>query len=198
MVRPGILIGPGDDTNRFTYWPARIARGGEMIAPGDGSDHVQLIDVRDLVEFNITLIEDRTIGVFNAVDPQMGQPFRDLLDGVQRGVGGTGKVVWIDPEFLAASKAGFPGLSIFQPMKGSTAGYSRFDISPELKAGLTLRPTELTARDTLDWVRTLPANRQAQIGTGLPPAREAELIAAWKARSAARRNIGFTFGYQFL
>ena len=76
-----------------------------MIAPGDGSDHVQLIDVRDLVEFNIKLIEDRTIGVFNAVGPQMGQPFRDLLDGVQRGVGGTGKVVWIDPEFLASRSA---------------------------------------------------------------------------------------------
>ena len=80
VVRPGIIMGPGDDTNRFTYWPVRVARGGEMIAPGDGSDHVQLIDVRDLVEFNIKLVEDRNFGVFNAVGPQMGQPFKEFLE----------------------------------------------------------------------------------------------------------------------
>jgi 2'-hydroxyisoflavone reductase len=95
VVRPGIIIGPGDDTDRFPYWPMRVVRGGEMIAPGDGSDHVQLIDVRDLTEFNIRLVEDRIFGVFNALGPQMGQPFKELLAAVQRGVGGTAKLVWI-------------------------------------------------------------------------------------------------------
>jgi 2'-hydroxyisoflavone reductase len=150
VVRPGIIIGPGDDTDRFPYWPMRVVRGGEMIAPGDGSDHVQLIDVRDLAEFNIRLVEDRIFGVFNALGPQMGQPFKELLAAVQRGVGGTATLVWIDTEFLRISKLGLPGFSIFQEMKGPTAGYSRFDITPELKAGLTLRPTEITAKDTLD------------------------------------------------
>jgi 2'-hydroxyisoflavone reductase len=183
IVRPGIINGPGDDTNRFTYWPVRIARGGEMIAPGDGSDHVQLIDVRDLVEFNIKLVEDRTVGVFNAVGPQLGMPFKALLDGVQRGVGGDATLVWVDPGFLSARKIGFPGLQIFQVMEGPTAGYSRFDVGRELKAGLTFRSTEVTARDTLDWFRSLPADRQAGLLGGLE--REAQAIAAWKARPAA-------------
>jgi 2'-hydroxyisoflavone reductase len=183
IVRPGIINGPGDDTNRFTYWPVRIARGGEMIAPGDGSDHVQLIDVRDLVEFNIKLVEDRTVGVFNAVGPQLGMPFKALLDGVQRGVGGDATLVWVDPGFLSARKIGFPGLQIFQVMQGSTAGYSRFDVGRELKAGLSFRSTEVTARDTLDWFRSLPADRQTGLLEGLE--REAQAIAAWKARPAA-------------
>ncbi len=180
VVRPGIIIGPGDDTDRFAYWPARVARGGEMLAPGDGSDHVQLIDVRDLVEFNIKLVEDRTFGVFNASGPQMGQPFKELLDRVQRGVGGNASVVWVGTEFLRNIGPGLPGFAIFREMQGLTAGYSRFDVTPEIKAGLTFRPTEVTARETLDWFRTLPADRQAGI---LTAEREAKLLAAWKARA---------------
>ena len=183
VVRPGIIMGPGDDTNRFTYGPARIARGGEVLAPGDGSDHVQLIDVRDLVEFNIKLVEDRTVGVFNAVGPQLGMPFKALLDGVQRGVGGNAQFVWVDQEFLSARKIAFPGLQIFQGMQGPTAGYSRFDVTPELKAGMTFRPIEVTAKDTLDWFRILPADQQANPLRGLE--REAQVIAEWKRRAAA-------------
>jgi len=185
VVRPAIIMGPGDDTERFTYWPVRAARGGEMIAPGDGSDHVQLIDVRDLVEFNIRLVEDRTFGVFNALGPQMGQPFSQLLERVQRGVGGSARFVWVDPEFLRTSEFGFPGLSIFQTMEGRSAGYSRFDVTPELKAGLSFRPTEVTAKDTLDWFRTVSANRQANMLRGLE--REAQVLAAWKARKGSGR-----------
>jgi 2'-hydroxyisoflavone reductase len=182
VVRPAIIIGPGDDTDRFTYWPVRVARGGAMMAPGDGSDHVQLIDVRDLVDFNIKLVEDRTFGVFNALGPQMGQPFKDLLERVQRGVGGSASVIWIEEEFLRANGGlGFPGLSIHQVMRGRTAGYSRFDVTPELKAGMTFRPTEVSARDTLEWFRTLPADGQAGLLRGLE--REAQLLAAWKARA---------------
>jgi 2'-hydroxyisoflavone reductase len=181
IVRPGIVVGPGDDTDRFTYWPVRVARGGETIAPGDGGDHVQLLDVRDLVEFNIKLVEDRRFGVFNAVGPQMGQPFRELLERVQRGVNVSAKFVWVDAAFLGASGVGLPGLSIFQVMQGRTAGYSRFDVAPELKAGLTFRPTEVTAKDTLDWFRTLPADRQANILRAFE--REAKLLAEWKSRA---------------
>ena len=180
IVRPGIIMGPGDDTNRFTYWPVRIARGGEVIAPGDGSDHVQLIDVRDLVDFHIKLVEDRTFGVFNAIGPQLGQPFRELLEQVRRGVGGDATFVWIDPEFLGSSEFRSPGLQIYQPMRGDTAGYSRFDMTPELKAGLSFRPTEVTAKDTLEWFRTLPENPGANMQRILE--REAQVVAAWKAR----------------
>jgi 2'-hydroxyisoflavone reductase len=186
VVRPGIIMGPGDDTNRFPYWTARVARGGEMLAPGDGSDHVQLIDVRDLVEFNINLVEERTLGVFNALGPQLGQPFVQLLEQVQRGISGNATVIWVDADFLFQTALKFQmfglvdGINIYRPMKGADAGYSRFDITPELKAGLRFRPTEVTARDTLDWFRALPPERQNMTLGGID--REAELFAAWKAR----------------
>ena len=181
IVRPGIIIGPGDDTDRFTYWPVRVARGGEMVAPGDGSDHVQLIDVRDLADFVVRLVEDRVFGVYNAVGPHMGQPFREMLDRVQRGVGGSASVLWAPGSHRTMS--GLLGFQIFQPMEGSTAGYSRFDVTPEIKAGLTFRATEVSATDTLDWFRTLPAARQARLLGILD--REPQLLAAWKARAKA-------------
>lgn len=184
IVRPGLIIGPGDDTDRFTYWPWRVARGGEMIVPGDGTDHVQIIDVRDLVEFNVKLVEDKTFGVFNGVGPQMGQPFKQFIESVQKGVGGDPRYTWIDADFLRQNGAAPYGkeLPVYQVMRGRTAGFARFDITPELKAGIKFRPTDLTARETLEWYRTLPRERQDNILTGFKPEREAALLALWKAR----------------
>lgn len=185
VVRPGLIIGPEDDTDRFTYWPVRIARGGEVLVPGDGSDHVQIIDVRDLVEFNIKLVEDRTYGVFNAVGPHLGQPFKQFVERIQKGVGGSAVFTWVDAEFLRANGANPYGreLPVFQVMKGRTAGFARFDLTPEIKAGLKFRPTEVSARETLAWWRTLPAERQAAIKTGFTPEREKTLLELWKARN---------------
>jgi 2'-hydroxyisoflavone reductase len=184
VVRPGLIIGPGDETDRFTYWPVRVARGGEMIAPGDGTDHVQIIDVRDLVAFTVTLIESNTAGDFNAVGPHMGQPFRQFLEGVKKGVGGNAVFTWVDADFLREHGAAPYGreLPVFQVMRGRTAGFARFDLTPEIKAGLTLRSTEDTARDTMAWWRTLPPERQARPLTGFTEAREKEILAAWKKR----------------
>lgn len=184
LVRPGLIIGPEDDTDRFTYWPVRIARGGDVLVPGDGSDHVQIIDVRDLVEFTIKLVEDRTLGVFNVVGPQLGQPFKQFVERIHRGVGASGTYTWVDAEFLQShghapySKE----LPVFQVMKGRTAGFARFDLTREIKAGLAFRPTELTARETLEWWRTLPAERQNGIRAGFTAERETELLALWRAR----------------
>lgn len=184
IVRPGLIIGPGDDTDRFTYWPVRIARGGEVLAPGDGTDHVQIIDVRDLVEFCVKLVEDRTFGVFNGVGPHMGQPFGTFVERIQQGVGGNATFTWVDADFLRENGANPYGreLPVFQVMKGRTAGFARFDLTPEIKAGLKFRPTEVTARETLEWFRTLPAERQAGLKTGFTPERERDLLAKWKAR----------------
>ena len=161
----------------------RIARGGEVLAPGDGSDHVQNIDVRDLVEFQLRLVENGTFGVFNAVGPQGGQPFRQFLARIQQGVGGDATFTWVDADFLAARGARPYGreLPAFQVMRGRTAGFARFDLTPEIAAGLTFRPTEVTARDTLAWWRSLPADRQAKPKAGMTAAREQELLAAWRA-----------------
>jgi len=186
VVRPGLIIGPGDDTDRFTYWPVRIARGGEVLMPGDGTDHVQIIDVRDLVAFCITLVENRTFGVFNAVGPQLGQPFRTFAERIQTGVGATNvSYTWVDAEFLRTNGANPYGreLPVFQVMQGRTAGFARFDLTPEIAAGLTFTSTEDSARDTLAWFRTLPAERQAGIKTGFSPEREKALLDLWKARA---------------
>lgn len=183
VVRPGLIIGPGDDTDRFTYWPVRIARGGEVLAPGDGSDHVQIIDVRDLVEFAVRLVEDRTYGVFNAVAPHLGMPFREFVQRIEKGVGGGGRYTWVDADFLRENGHNPYGreLPVFQVMKGRTAGFAQFDLTPEMKAGLRWRPMEVTAKETLDWFRTLPADRQAGIKTGFTPERERELLTRWHA-----------------
>ena len=184
VVRPGLIIGPEDDTDRFTYWPVRIARGGEVLAPGDGTDHVQIIDVRDLVEFCVKLVEDRTYGVFNGVGPQMGQPFKEFVERIRRGVSSDATFTWVDAEFLRANGANPYGreLPVFQVMKGRTAGFARFDLTPELKAGIKFRPMEETARDTLAWWKTLPAERQAALKAGFTPEREKALLELWKAR----------------
>jgi 2'-hydroxyisoflavone reductase len=184
VVRPGLIVGPGDDTDRFTYWPVRVARGGEVLAPGDGTDHVQIIDVRDLVEFCVKLVEDRTYGVFNGVGPDGGQPFKQFLERIQKGVGSTPSYTWVDADFLRENGANPYGreLPVFQVMRGRTAGFARFDLSPEIKAGLKFRPMEVTARETLEWFRTLPADRQAGLKTGFKPEREQELLAKWKVR----------------
>jgi 2'-hydroxyisoflavone reductase len=185
VVRPGLIIGPGDDTDRFTYWPVRIARRGEVLVPGDGTDSVQIIDVRDLVNFCVTLVENTIYGVFNAVGPQLGQPFSEFVQRVQRGVGATDVTyTWVDADFLRERGAAPYGreLPVFQVMRGRTAGFARFDLTPEIAAGLTFTPMETTARETLAWFRTLPAERQAGLKTGFTPERERELLAAWKAR----------------
>ncbi len=184
VVRPGLIIGPGDDTDRFTYWPVRIARGGEVLAPGDGTDHVQNIDVRDLVEFQLRLIEARTFGVFNAVGPQGGQPFATFLASIAKGVAAEPTFVWVDAEFLAANGARpySRELPAFQVMRGRTAGFARFDLTKEIAAGLTFRATDVTARETLAWWKTLPEERRAKPKAGLSAERERELLAAWRAR----------------
>lgn len=184
IVRPGLIVGPEDDTDRFTYWPVRVAAGGEMLAPGDGKDHVQLIDVRDLVEFQTKLVANGTFGVFNGVGPQGGQPWAQFLAAIKQGVGGDATFVWVDADFLIEHKAQPYGreLPAFQPMRGKTAGHGRFDLTKEIAAGLTIRPTAVTAKETLAWWNALPAERRAKPKAGFTPERERELLQAWRAR----------------
>ncbi len=185
VVRPGLIIGPEDDTDRFTYWPVRIARGGEVLVPGDGSDHVQIIDVRDLVEFSVKLSEDKTFGVFNAVGPDMGQPFKTFVEKVHKGVNSSATYTWVPVDFLRANGAQpyARELPVVQVMSGRTDGFARFDLTPEINAGLKFRDIELTARETLAWWRTEPAERQAApMRAGFTPEREKAILDLWKAR----------------
>lgn len=184
IVRPGLIAGPGDQSDRFTYWPVRLARGGEVLAPGDGSDPVQLIDVRDLAQWTIRLVESRTLGAFNATGP--AQPLR--MDSMLASIGGALRVhptiTWVPAGFLDEQHVeAWTDLPVWVPGAGPDAGFARRNISKALEAGLTFRPLASTSIDTLAWWRQQPPERQAKMKAGLTSDREQAVLVAWK-RSA--------------
>ena len=186
VIRPGLIVGPGDDTDRFTYWPVRLARGGWVLAPGE-TDPVQFIDARDLAEWTVRMAEQRTLGVFNATGPAHTETMRDLLSGISAPIRSDAHVTWVSTQFLRAQNVSpWSDLPVWIPNQGATAGFARRDIGKALGAGLTFRPLPITAVDTLAWFRTLPADRQAKLKAGLTPEREAELLAKWHAAPDAR------------
>jgi 2'-hydroxyisoflavone reductase len=184
VIRPGLIVGPGDETDRFTYWPVRLARGGEVLAPGDGGDAVQFIDARDLAEWTVRMAEQRAFGVFNATGPAHRLTMREMLAGVGAAVGADAKLVWVSTRFLDAHDvSAWTDLPVWVPGQGDTAGFARRDIKKALAAGLIFRPLATTSRETLAWFRQQPPERQAKLKAGLSPDREAELLATWKARA---------------
>jgi len=186
IIRPGLIVGPGDETDRFTYWPVRLARGGDVLAPGTGADPVQFIDARDLAQWVIRCAEQRTVGTFNAVGPATRLTMRGMLDGVARGVHAHPRLVWVSDAFLEAQKvAAWSDMPVWVPGSGETAGFHRRSNARARAAGLTFRPLPLTAADTLAWFQTLPADRQAKLRSGLTPERESELLAKWRASRRA-------------
>lgn len=188
VIRPGLIAGPGDETDRFTYWPLRLARGGEVLAPGDGTDPVQFIDARDLAEWTIRLCESRIVGTFNATGPARTLTTREMLAGIDAAVRAHGTLTWVPTAFLEAQDvSAWTDLPVWVPGEGDSAGFARRDIGRALKAGLTFRPLATTAVDTLAWFRAQPAERQARPRAGLTPEREAEVLARWKASAAGKR-----------
>lgn len=186
IVRPGLIAGPGDETDRFTYWPVRLARGGEVLAPGDGSDPIQLIDARDLAEWTIRMAESRTVGVFNATGPAAPTTMRGMLAGIGAALKADDTLTWVPTDFLEAEKvSAWSDLPVWVPARGDTAGFARRSIDKALAAGLTFRRLGVTAVDTLAWFNAQPADRQAKLRAGLTPERETELLAKWKAAQAA-------------
>lgn len=184
IVRPGYIVGPGDPTPRFTYWPVRVARGGEVLAPGTPNDPVQVIDVRDLGEWLIRLVEERAGGVFNATGPAKTLTVGETLAACKAASGSDATFSYASAEFLEQN--GLAGtLPIFIPPLGEYAGFHSYDISRAIKAGLKFRPIEVTARDTLAWYRELPEERRERLNSRfLPAEKEAEALA--KLREAGK------------
>jgi 2'-hydroxyisoflavone reductase len=175
-------VGPGDATDRFTYWPERLARGGDVLAPGDGSDPVQFIDVRDLAEWTIRVAEQRITGVFNAAGPDPPITVGQMLAGIAQGLQVHPRLVWAPTAFLRENAVSPWGdMPVWIPGQGETFGFHRRDIRRAIVAGLTYRPLPITAADTLAWLRTLPPERQAKLRAGLIPGREADLLTKLKA-----------------
>ena len=186
IVRPGYIVGPLDPTDRFTYWPVRASRGGEMLAPGTPKDPIQIIDVRDLTSFMMTLVESRTNGIFNAVSPPRAFSMGDLITASQRASPKAGtKVTWVTAGFIAAhSKPEELNLPIWAPPTGDTAGLGLTSIEVSRPAGLHSRPLEETVRDTLAWYQSLPADRRAKLRSGLDSDKEADTLRAWHAEKS--------------
>ncbi|PYL06615.1 MAG: epimerase [Verrucomicrobia bacterium] len=178
IIRPGLIVGPRDETDRFTYWPARIDRGGEVLAPGTPNDPVQFIDARDLAEWTIRMVENRETGIYNATGPAKPLGIGGMLDGIKAALNSEAKFTWVSEEFLAEQKV--QPWSDMPVWTGKDDAVARTNISRALGKGLTFRPLGFTARDTLAWFKSLPQEGQSHLKAGLSPEREAEVLAAWK------------------
>ncbi len=183
IIRPGLIVGPGDLSDRFTYWPVRLQRGGEVLAPGTPSDPSQVIDARDLSEFVIHCCEQETVGTFNATGPSSYLSIAEML-GAIRGVMVTdAHLTFVDADFLAEQKVRpWSDMPVWIPPRGETAGFMRRSIARALAAGLTFRPLADTARDTLTYYHEQTPERQAALRAGIDPAREKEVLALWHAK----------------
>jgi 2'-hydroxyisoflavone reductase len=181
VMRPGLIVGPGDPTGRFTYWPRRLAAGGEVLAPGDPDDAMQVADVRDLAAWAVTACEERTTGVYDGVGPAM--PLSQLLAQCAGGVDSEVTWTWVDQEFLQAEEVDpwmGPGAVPLWLPRPEYDGLPTHDVRPSLDAGLTIRPLAETTRDTLAWFEATPD----AVVTGIDLDREKELLAAWHARGS--------------
>ena len=196
IVRPGYIVGPGDSTDRWTYWPVRVDQGGEMIAPGTPSDPIQFIDARDLTSWVVRLLEQETHGVFNGVGPATRMEMGNMLETTRSLTGSDAEFTWVDAEFLSEKAASFP---IWNAPTGDVGALHQVDGSRALAAGLTHRPFAETVRDTLEWWKSQDDERRSQMRAGLrmPPdlgfapasmetmaPHEAKLLKAWHARTA--------------
>ncbi len=186
IVRPGYIVGPLDPTDRFTYWPVRASRGGEMLAPGTPRDPIQIIDVRDLTAWMMKLVESRTHGYFNAVSLPGAFTIGDVIATSQRASPAAGTTVtWVPEDFLAAHwKPDELDLPPWSPMKGDSAGASLTAAAAAQRTGLTIRPLQDTVRDTLAWFRSLDAERQGKLHSGLDPQKETATLRSWHESGA--------------
>jgi 2'-hydroxyisoflavone reductase len=175
VVRPGLIVGPNDPTDRFTYWPVRVARGGDVLAPEKPDVPVQIIDVRDLSDFVIKLVEENASGIYNATGPDYELILGTMLDTCKQVSGSDANIRWASVEFLKQnSVAEWSDMPVWIPDNEESQGFSRVDVSKAIKGGLRFRPLAETIKDTIDWANTRPADHEWR--AGLKSEREQELL----------------------
>jgi 2'-hydroxyisoflavone reductase len=183
IVRPGLIVGAGDLSDRFSYWPVRIDRGGEVLAPGTPNDPVQYVDARDLSEWMIRLAETKTLGTFNATGPKLPTTMAEMLYGIKAVTTSGAQFTWVPADFLGANQVrAWSDMPVWVPPIGRTAGFARVICQKAYGAGLTFRPLADTAATTLAWYKTRPPAEQEKARAGLAPDREIAVLAAWKAK----------------
>lgn len=184
VVRPGLIVGPRDWSDRFTYWVARVDRGGEVLAPGKPDERVMIIDGRDLADFLVHLASRKTSGVFNAIGPDADRKLTMLaiLESAKRASGSDARFTWVSQEFLEANDMRpWSVIPLWAPSNGPLAGFHHRSIAAAVKAGITFRPIDVTVKDTLEFYRAWPEERRQNLRRGLKPERESELLAKWHA-----------------
>jgi len=183
IIRPGLIVGPHDPSDRFTYWPHCIARGGDVLAPDRPDVPIQIIDARDLAEWSIRLLEDKATGVFNAVGPDYTLTMGALLESCLRASGSDARLVWADETFLESQNIGqWMDLPVWVSDRESP-GFATIDITRPIAAGLRFRPIDTTVADTLTWSRTRPTDHEWR--AGLTPEREQTALTAWSQHKPA-------------
>jgi 2'-hydroxyisoflavone reductase len=184
VVRPGYIVGPGDTTDRFSYWPQRFAAGGEVLVPGRRSDPSQFVDVRDLIAFTLKLVEEGRDGIYNATGPAQQLTFGEFIRQARAALNPSAQLTWVDDyDFLKAQRITY-AIPWMIP-EGDNTYHLQINNAKAVAAGLTFRPIAETVRDTqADW-----PNRLALLSPGqspnfrwITPEREREVLAAWKAR----------------
>lgn len=178
VVRPGLIVGPHDPSDRFTWWPWRAAQGGRFVAPGRPGRRIQLIDVRDLAGWMIASLASGAAGTVQATGPASPLTMGELVEACVGVAGGSSEPVWLPDDFLLANGAGpWKELPLWLPENdASHRGFMAADCSKARSLGLACRPLEDTVRDTLDWARTRPAGHDWKAGLGRE--REAGLLAS--------------------
>ncbi len=175
IIRPGLIVGPNDPTDRFTYWPVRVARGGDVLVPEKPAAPIQIIDVRDLSDFVIELLQQNVFGVFNATGPEHELNLGTMLEVCKQVSGSDANFKWASVEFLNQNQvAPWSDMPAWVPDTPEDAGLSRVDISKAIRAGLKFMPLEKTIRDTLEWEKSRPSDHEWR--AGLKPEREKELL----------------------
>ena len=186
LVRPGFIVGPEDPSDRFTYFPVRYDRGGEMLAPGTPTDPLQIIDVRDLAEWLVLLMEHGTMGVFNALGPEKPWNMGGVFAACKEVTGKDTRLTWVPGDFLVKhGEDGDGSIPLWAPPVGTYAGLHQRSNARAMAAGLRFRSPVDTTRDTLAWFKSLPQERRDKLGAGLSAKGEAELLALWAQQSQA-------------
>jgi 2'-hydroxyisoflavone reductase len=179
-VRSGLIVGPHDPTDRFSYWPVRVARGGEVLAPGKPDARVQVIDGRDLADWIVRMAEARKAGIYNVTGPNYRLTLGDVLAAAKASSGSDATFTWVPDEFLVEKQvSGWMEMPLWSPGGGADGLFSTV-IDKAVADGLTFRPIAETVRDTITWDQTRPADREWR--AGLKAAKEAEILAAWHAK----------------
>jgi 2'-hydroxyisoflavone reductase len=191
IVRPGLIVGPDDNTDRFTYWPARAARGGEFIAPGSPADPFQIIDACDLAAFTLNAVENNHTGVYNLVSNPGDFKFGELTEACVAAANKLAKpadkprAVFLPAEFLEEQKvAPWSEMPVWLPAKGDEAAFAGTSNKAALARGLKITPLRKTVHDTLAWHLARPAEERDKLKAGIAAEKEAAVLATWKARPA--------------